>query len=680
MLMMLLLATGVSTNVAAARYYPSINAGPIVFFSLPLAGNGTYVFETDDLKPSSNPCIGAPDTQLVVRAPDGKFYSNDNYLTSKRSRVTFLGSSGFYTVYVFAATDTRCGKTDVYFTMPGGTRAKFLDDVEFGGKAIQPTGLPSGREYVFQTAHNPGGPKTTQILLFSSDWQLKAQNSSGGVLGAARLKAVYASYDRVVVGTPMLSSSRGSTALLIDDCYYTPDTENFAQRTECHSAGRDADSDNLSDALEAELGTNPKRWDTDGDGLFDYHEVVGRMSAAGDVPLRMLGANPRRRDLFVEVDSRYQKETQAECDSTPDPFPNPLSEAAIESVQARLFDLPRLPPNPDGTHGIFLHVDRGAACTNGTLCGDWGGSQNWGCAVGKRGVAQYAAIYEITCDDDGCNRPDPTEFRKERWELFRYALRWPAGSGQSYGASLWFNGSSTILAHELGHTMGLAHWGSPTLTPLNFKFNYPSIMNYAFQNTSGSRFSEGRFAPIDHRAMNELQWSPGLDKSYLTASKFGVRVCQSADQCPGAADPADAVDWNGDGRFTAGGVRFDISPLNTGLGGAGWPHKHDAQVAGAPPRLAAAASPALAYWEGSPGEFTAYAFYVATTGELRFSKLAPGSTVWSAWASLPCPSSLRTAERPRRQRIPLSIAFSSCTRKRAPANWAQCCSIPKAIR
>lgn len=652
---------GFGTDVFAKRYYPKIDARPILVEQISLTkSSGVYAFQTDDLQPSSKPCSGAPDTQIVVRAPNGKIYQNDNVPPtipeSKRSRVSFSSDTGLFTIYVFAVSDTTCGRTDLYVTEPGGDRMRIRSNAEFGGPPIQLSGLQAGKEYLFQTAHDPKGPPWSQILIVGADWTLKAEAHANGIsdpreLGrAAQLRAVYATGDRALVGAFRIGS--GSAALIIDDCFYTPDTDDEALRNACKTAGRDADGDNLSDALESEVGTDPKHWDTDHDGINDYFELIGRATPTGNVSLRKMGADPLHRDLFLEVDSRYKSAPNTDCDKTNNPFEQPLAEEDIQKVRDTLRALPRLPRNPDLTTGIYLHVDRGAACNDETLCGDWGGSENWGCVASDSQAAQYFPKDAVTCERFLC---DQRVFRKERWEIFRYALRWNEGTGQTDSSSaysnwpfLYFNGDDSnrvhYLAHELGHTMGLQHYGRPGLSGMNRKVNYPSIMSYAFQNKDAAGFSRGELSPINHLSMSELTWSAGRDKSYL--KEFGFNICGSPADCPGAANPSDAVDWNMDGRFTSGGVRFDISPSGE-IGGPGqtWPHGHDhetfklfsAEYLGGfltqVPRPAAG-GPALVYVQKSADVYTPYAFYVTTAGELRYSNLTSNSPFGTSWTKL----------------------------------------------
>ncbi len=90
----------------------------------------------------------------------------------------------------------------------------------------------------------------------------------------------------------------------------------------------DSDGDGLSDAEEAALGTLPNDSDTDGDGLLDGWEVNGYDSGAGFEPLGAYGANPLRKDVFVEIDWML--------DTGGSPQPNAVIayQAAVDVVRA----------------------------------------------------------------------------------------------------------------------------------------------------------------------------------------------------------------------------------------------------------------------------------------------------------------------------------------------------------
>jgi hypothetical protein len=188
--------------------------------------------------------------------------------------------------------------------------------------------------------------------------------------------------------------------------------------------------------------------------------------------------------------------------------------------------------NPDGTTGIALHVDNGPASTMDPRTGAvWGGRSDRDELPHVEVLGeQVGGEYDWT-DFDVLKE---TGFGAEREPVFHYAI-----SGHGYGSptetssgiSRGIEGSDLLvtlgvgcagtgadcthtqpeqagtLMHELGHNLGLRHGGGDGM---NYKPNYLSIMNYAFQfvglrtRTAPPRFDYSRFSiALDERALNE---------------------------------------------------------------------------------------------------------------------------------------------------------------------------------
>jgi uncharacterized repeat protein (TIGR01451 family) len=117
--------------------------------------------------------------------------------------------------------------------------------------------------------------------------------------------------------------------------------------------------------------------DTDGDALLDGWETRG-LDTNGDktvdVDLPQQGANPRRHDLFVEVDCMADRggdgDLADELDHTHCPQKN-----AIDDVVKAFANAPGGPrtSNPDGTTGVQLHVDTGRLFGTGRTLVNGGG-------------------------------------------------------------------------------------------------------------------------------------------------------------------------------------------------------------------------------------------------------------------------------------------------------------------
>lgn len=238
----------------------------------------------------------------------------------------------------------------------------------------------------------------------------------------------------------------------------------------------DSDGDGIPDAFETgdgigrppcAFGTDPHNPDTDGDGLEDGEEVYG--TPAG-LDLAALGANPLRKDIFIEADW-----TEDAYDGLPHHSHRPSAAAVSRIVQA-FADAPVANPY-GGAPGISLHIDygQGGAFTGGNL------------------VPDSPLFYTF---DWGFNDVKSKHFDPRRKGYFHYALfahRYNSPSNGSSGVAeilgddfmvtLWWRYDDHIavantIMHELGHNLGLRHGGFENV---NRKPNYNSVMNYNHQ-------------------------------------------------------------------------------------------------------------------------------------------------------------------------------------------------------
>lgn len=266
--------------------------------------------------------------------------------------------------------------------------------------------------------------------------------------------------------------------------------------------------------------------DLDRDGLLDGWETSG-LDADGDglvdLNLPQWGANPRRQDLFLELDYQAGREP---------------SRSGIDAMRKAFARAPR--PNPDGSTGITLHVDTGAlsdpaadeadsvaTCSDGIdnngngltdafdagcalLGSGFEGRRNCGngidddgdgladaldpqCRVGDDlggGSAIAIAPADVPCGIDknpGFARLKTANFDERRNWVFRYGLQAAStgavncagGQGEIGGNDFAsHNQDAGTLMHELGHNLGLQHGGS---NDMNCKPDYVSVMNYNFQ-------------------------------------------------------------------------------------------------------------------------------------------------------------------------------------------------------
>ncbi|NNB92666.1 hypothetical protein HRD49_41155 [Corallococcus exiguus] len=214
----------------------------------------------------------------------------------------------------------------------------------------------------------------------------------------------------------------------------------------------DTDGDGVCDLVETLLGTNPNNPDTDGDRLNDYAESFG---FGGGLDLTALGANARKKDIFIEVDYYPgQQPTQAMLNRVITAF----SKAPVS--------------NPDGSTGITLHlvVDQQitAADADLDLSPVW---TDFDVIKGKYFAANRAPYFHYMLfanrygggNSSGISRGIPAHD-------FVVTLGFAAGITELQLAG--------TLMHELGHNIGLRHGGNDDS---NYKPNYLSIMNYEYQ-------------------------------------------------------------------------------------------------------------------------------------------------------------------------------------------------------
>lgn len=546
------------------------------------------IIQTGDLKGGWG--YYPPDTFLVVEGTGYGTYYNDDFWGSNRSLIGAKSSDGCFRIIVFASYWLAPGTADI------SVDAQVIDnDVPFGGTLVSLSGLP-GESYSVHAIHRAGALKATQteLYLFDDQWNRRLYDDQSGAGQQATLYEEYIDSGDIILVASDSTATEGYADLAINDCIDDPDRAPFPGR--CGNWGYDHDDDFLADSLEIDLGTKQLDFNTDDDALFDYYEVIGRFNPEGDQDVyesqtySEIGANPRRRDIFFEIDRN---------DAEPGPIYGSLTE-----VQDVYNDLPLI-INDDGSVGISIHADIGKPCPNDpALCGDWGGVDT-GLVYGNQGEPSLG---------DYVRDPQYTLLRQEgyfyemRWGIFHYVyVSGPpyggGGAAEAPGASFFIESGSDMctLTHELGHDLGLQHWGerlTGTAFQMNMKASYPSLMNYSYQcelpgfSTTRSRFSEGRMEPVDHTNLQEATYSSYAASAADMAYLDGRPLYFDLNLDPGTHD----VDFNDDNRIgipgnVNGSITFDVSPVyitddqgGQGVIGAGWPELYKrAQVASGVP-------------------------------------------------------------------------------------------------
>lgn len=336
--------------------------------------------------------------------------------------------------------------------------------------------------------------------------------------------------------------TRGRTTLVWDE--------------DAHNPGGDLDGDGLGNALEDSLGTDKLNPDSDGDGIPDGVEVIG----VGDDPsdegtpvsltrFPMYGADPLKRDLFIEAD------WYPECFDT-DPscvrgnLPLPMQKDRWQWRPSHVRELAALFPSEIAVH-MDIGEDDSTVPGNGTVFGNWGGAELLSDALVTAPGLNY------------CTGMSPA---REGYFTHAYAVNWLKNAGRCTKIS---HANISGTAHELGHYLGLQHWGNPDATErTNCRPNYLSVMGYSYVNEGNQNaraaggawfgqqeafpaFSTGTFSSVilNAFALNEiLGFGPAATGTQILdflEEELGLMV----DKTNGF------IDWNRNGRYDNGLVR-----------------------------------------------------------------------------------------------------------------------------
>jgi uncharacterized repeat protein (TIGR01451 family) len=315
--------------------------------------------------------------------------------------------------------------------------------------------------------------------------------------------------------------------------------------------------------------------DSDGDGLFDVWEMNATdLNGDGVIDIGpSLGADPNRRDIYVEVDWMEDEHHSHK----PDPV-------AIQKV-VDAFD----------AQGINLHVDAGPNSIDYVTGTTWGQYSKGNSIAHKDvigGVSLPFSMAEEWTALKNANFGHSDKVFRHSMFVHEYSIIGQRSGSSGVALSQFFlvslgtwegtiNQQAGTFMHELGHTLGLKHGGNedddpntPESGDYNYKPNYLSVMNYSFQmsgliiNGSDGHFNYSQFDLPDLNEASLLEQN-GLNdtrvNNYSTKYKFHFPyLCGLSNQLERlegyyVLSGAQQIDWDCDGSIDTQSVQVDIN-------------------------------------------------------------------------------------------------------------------------
>lgn len=292
--------------------------------------------------------------------------------------------------------------------------------------------------------------------------------------------------------------------------------------------------------------------DTDGDMIPDVWEINGYDADNDgqiDIDFPAMGADPYRKDIFIEMDWMPRADGGIEL----------APEADLDRIVEVFANYPVR--NPDGSTGITLHLDAGDA--RGEKYNLGGGNQ-----VDYDPLDNH--LYDLARI-----KAQPGNFDPARTGIFYYmiwgdlyskggssGLAWSPGMdflvtvGQTHYGRATSNIRVGTFIHEFGHNLGLGHGGHDNV---NYKPNYLSVMNYAYQFTGVPKVSGGAYFGYSNRTGMTLNENAFSEARGLGPAAAGYSFINHRLGVTRAIPAHRNLDLNGNGQIDAAPIQVDIN-------------------------------------------------------------------------------------------------------------------------
>jgi len=247
--------------------------------------------------------------------------------------------------------------------------------------------------------------------------------------------------------------------------------------------------------------------------------------------------------------------------------------------------------NPDGSHGITLHIDAGPDSVMTPSGTKWGSLGMGGSIAEVKMLGKAKPTSTVWSDFDEIKARRVSAARAQVFHYCIFAHAFHDADGDNFtGLSEFVPGGDFIVAegagggsldeleqagtlmHEFGHNLGLWHGGGDYT---NYKPNYLSVMNYSFQLTGLRKdgrdgyldYSRDKLSALDEHSLDEASGVGPRELVGSLGTKYWANGVGATVWGPLAGPEGRVVDylshtwvdWNGNGGAPEDNIQVDIN-------------------------------------------------------------------------------------------------------------------------